>query len=171
MCSSDLLELASSVVYNELTESFIVPFFFDKKLKGIIEIAFRDELSEINKNYILSVADDIGIAINTAQARTIMHELLLQVQQQTEELEAQQEEMRVTNEELMSKTEMLQASEEELKVQQEELRATNAELEEKANLLEEKNLTIEEARSSINQKVIELETTGKYKSEIGRAHV
>jgi CheY-like chemotaxis protein/CHASE3 domain sensor protein len=162
---NERLELASSVVYNELTESFIMPFFFDKKLKGVIEIAFREELSETNKNYILTVADDIGIAINTAQARTIMHELLLQVQQQTEELEAQQEEMRVTNEELMSKTEMLQASEEELKVQQEELRATNSELEEKASLLEEKNQAIEEARSSINQKVMELETTGKYKSE------
>jgi len=159
------LELASSIVYNELTESVIVPFFFDKKLKGVIEIGFSSELSETGKSYILTVADDIGIAINTAQARTIMHELLLQVQQQTEELEAQQEEMRVTNEELMSKTEMLQASEEELRVQQEELRTTNAELEEKASLLEEKNQTIEEARSAVNQKVMELETTGKYKSE------
>jgi CheY-like chemotaxis protein/CHASE3 domain sensor protein len=162
---NDKLDLGSSLVLQNLTESFIVPFFFDKQLKGVIEIAFYEELKQSTKDYILIIANDIGIAVNTAQARTIMHELLSQVQQQAEELEAQQEEMRVTNEELLSKTEMLQASEEELRVQQEELRNTNAELEEKASLLEEKNQAIEEARKSINLKVVELETTGKYKSE------
>lgn len=162
---NDKLELRTSLINQELVESFIVPFFFDKKLKGVIEVAFNNEVGTSNSNYILAVADDIGIAINTAQARTIMHELLSQVQQQAEELEAQQEEMRVTNEELLSKTEMLQASEEEMRVQQEELRSTNAELEEKASLLEEKNQAIEEARNAINTKVKELETTGKYKSE------
>ncbi|MDB5017088.1 MAG: hypothetical protein JWQ84_1920 [Mucilaginibacter sp.] len=162
---NDKLELGSSLLLQNLTESFIIPFFFDKKLKGIIEVAFNSELREGAKNYILTVTNDIGIAVNTAQARTIMHELLSQVQQQAEELEAQQEEMRVTNDELMSKTQLLQSSEEELMAQQEELRTTNAELEEKASLLEEKNQAIEEARNAINNKVKELETTGKYKSE------
>ena len=159
------LELGSSLVQQPLVESFIVPFFFDKRLKGVIEVAFNDGITTAGQEYILNVADDIGIAINTAQARTIMHDLLLQVQQQAEELEAQQEEMRITNEELLSKTEMLQASEEELIVQQEELRSTNAELEEKATLLEEKNQAIEEARNAIGLKIKELEATGKYKSE------
>lgn len=162
---NDKLQLGSSIVQQDILESFIVPFFFDKKLKGVVEIAFNTGLTNSNKDYILAAANDIGIAVNTAQARTIMHELLSQVQQQAEELEAQQEEMRVTNEELLTKTEMLQASEEEMRVQQEELRTTNAELEEKASLLEEKNQAIEEARNSINIKVKELETTGKYKSE------
>jgi len=162
---NDRLELGSSLIHQEIIESFIVPFFFDKKLIGVIEVAFPNEINEQCKDYILAIADDIAIAVNTAQARTIMHELLSQVQQQAEELEAQQEEMRVTNEELMTKTEMLQASEEEMRVQQEELRNTNAELEEKASLLEEKNQAIEEARKAINLKVMELETTGRYKSE------
>ncbi|MGN6398152.1 MAG: response regulator [Mucilaginibacter sp.] len=162
---NDKLELSSSLIHQDIIESFIVPFFFDKKLIGVIEIAFSEEIEEKCKDYMLAIADDIAIAINTAQARTIMHELLSQVQQQAEELEAQQEEMRVTNEELMTKTEMLQASEEEMRVQQEELRNTNAELEEKASLLEEKNQAIEEARKAINIKVMELETTGRYKSE------
>jgi len=162
---NDKLELGSSIILRDLTESLIVPFFFDKKLKGVIEVAFDDKLEKDSSEFILNVAEDIGIAINTAQARTIMHNLLSQVQQQAEELEAQQEEMRVTNEELLNKTEMLQESEEELKSQQEELRNTNAELEEKANLLEEKNRVIEEARRSIDLKVEELETTGKFRSE------
>lgn len=162
---NDKLQLATSIINQELAEILIVPFFFDKKLKGVMEIAFQEELKDSQRDYVLAAADDIGIAINTAQARTIMHDLFEETQQQAEELEAQQEEMRVTNEELLNKTEMLQASEEELRVQQEELRTINAELEEKASLLEEKNQAIEEARAAINVKVNELETTGKYKSE------
>lgn len=162
---NDKLQLETSIISQELAEILIVPFFFDKKLKGVMEVAFQSQLKDNDRDYILAAADDIGIAINTAQARTIMHDLFEETQQQAEELEAQQEEMRVTNEELLNKTEMLQASEEELRVQQEELRTINAELEEKASLLEEKNQAIEEARHSINQKVTELETTGKYKSE------
>jgi CheY-like chemotaxis protein/CHASE3 domain sensor protein len=162
---NDRIELGSSIISEEIIESFVVPFFFDKKLKGVMEIGFRGELQEHIKDYILMVANDIGIAVNTAQARTIMHDLFEETQQQAEELGAQQEEMRVTNEELVNKTEMLQASEEELRVQQEELRTINAELEEKASLLEEKNQAIEEARQNITQKANELEVTGKYKSE------
>ncbi|WP_114937167.1 response regulator [Mucilaginibacter endophyticus] len=162
---NDRLELSSSIIRSELSESFIVPFFFDKKLKGVMEVAFNGELANNDKQYIIAVTDLIAIAVNTSQARTIMHDLYEETQQQAEELEAQQEELRVTNEELVQKTEELQASEEELRVQQEELRTTNAELEEKASLLEEKNQAIEEARQAINLKVDELETTGKYKSE------
>ena len=162
---NDKLNMQSSLINDPLIESIIVPFFFDKKLKGVMEIAFRDILDENSSNYIIEVANDIGIAVNTAQARTIMHDLFEETQQQAEELASQQEEMRVTNEELLSKTELLQASEEELRVQQEELRCINSELEEKASLLEEKNHAIEEARASIGLKVQELEATGRYKSE------
>ena len=162
---NDKLDLQSSIVYDEFVETVIVPFTFDKRLIGVMELAFQGELDNGKLDYITEIGNDIGIAVNTAQARTIMHDLFEETQQQAEELEAQQEEMRVTNEELMNKTEMLEASEEELRVQQEELRSINSELEEKASLLEEKNQAIEEARASINLKVEELETTGKYKSE------
>jgi len=162
---NDKLGLESSLLKQEVYNAVVVPFFFDKKLKGVIEFGFGTDLTKGEEDYLKLSADIIGIAINTAQARTIMHDLFEEVQQQAEELEAQQEEMRVTNEELMKKTEMLQASEEELRVQQEELRTTNAELEEKASLLEEKNQAIEEARRSITQQMHQLETTGKYKSE------
>ena len=162
---NDKLELGSSIIHQNLTETFIVPFFFDSKLKGVIELAFENELETRTRDYILIIANVIGVAVNTAQAFTITYNLLSQVREQAEELETQREEMRVTNESLLSKTEMLQASEEELRVQQEELRTANAELEEKADLLEGKNRAIEAARLSINSKVKELETTGRYKSE------
>lgn len=162
---NESIELGSSLIRQNLVDCCIVPFFFEKTLKGVVEIAYSEEPGSSIAEYLTTVADDIGVAVNTAQARTLMHELLAQVQQQAEELQSQQEEMRITNEELLSKTEMLQSSEEELIVQQEELRSTNAELEEKASLLEEKNQEIEEARNAIALKMRELETTGKYKSE------
>jgi len=162
---NDKLNLESSIITETLVESIIVPFFFDNQLKGVMEIAFDNELTDANRQFIEEIASDIAVAVNTAQARTIMHDLFEETQQQAEELSAQQEEMRVTNEELLNKTEMLQASEEELRVQQEELRAINSELEEKASLLEEKNQAIEEARNAIGVKVNELEASGRYKSE------
>ncbi len=162
---NEKLQLQTSVINQDLAEIKIIPFFFDKKLKGVMEVGFLNEMSSAQRDYIRSIANEIGVAINTAQARTIMHDLFEETQQQAEELEAQQEEMRVTNEELVSKTEMLQASEEELRVQQEELRTINAELMEKASQLEEKNQAIEEARAAISVKANELEVTGKYKSE------
>ncbi|RFZ90888.1 response regulator [Mucilaginibacter conchicola] len=162
---NDSLQLTTSIIQDEQIETFIVPFLFDKKLKGVFELGFRGEIHPAVKEYIERISNDVAVAVNTSQARTIMHDLFEETQQQAEELEAQQEEMRVTNEELMNKTEMLQASEEELRVQQEELRTINAELEEKASLLEEKNQAIEEARQNITQKANELETTGRYKSE------
>lgn len=104
---NDKLELSSSVLKTELAESFIIPFFFDKKLKGVMEVAFNEGISKNKSEYILAIANDIGIAVNTSQARTIMHDLYEETQQQAEELEAQQEELRVTNEELVQKTEEL----------------------------------------------------------------
>lgn len=162
---NEKLRLQTSIINQDLAEILIVPFFFDKELKGVMEIAFQQEAPQNIMAYVEHAASDIGIAVNTAQARSIMQRLYEETQQQAEELEAQQEEMRVTNEELMTKTGMLQASEEELKTQQEELRIINAELEEKASLLEEKNHAIEEARRAINEKVDQLEASGRYKSE------
>ncbi|MDB5024014.1 MAG: hypothetical protein JWP78_1769 [Mucilaginibacter sp.] len=162
---NDKLGLESSLIREVLAETFIFPFFFDEKLKGVAEVAFNNELKQNVADYISAIAEVIGIAVNTAQARTMMQDLFEKTRQQAEELSAQQEEMQVTNEELMSKTEKLQSSEEELIAQQEELRSINAELEEKAGLLEEKNEAIEEARQAIKLKAEQLETTGKYKSE------
>ena len=159
------LSLESSLLREQIFEAVIVPFYFNRKLKGVFEIGFNTGIDEKAETYIKAIGNVVGIAINTAQSRSIMRDLIEETQQQAEELEAQQEEMRVTNEELMHKTQMLQASEEELRVQQEELRTTNAELEEKASLLEGKNHVIEVARKSIDLKMRELEATGKYKSE------
>jgi len=162
---NDYVKIQSGI--GETTPKFILltPILFENETIAIIELGLKDAPKESTLLFLKSIAENIGIAINSAFARIQLRELFEQTQQQTEELETQQEELRTTNEELLHKSEELQASEEELRVQQEELQQTNAELEEKAQLLEEKNLSISQAREAISLKAQELEVSSKYKSE------
>lgn len=159
------IKYESSVILGEVMRTYIVPFYFQKKLIGVMEMAYAEEHNPSTKTFLQQVAHTNGESIHTAQARTLLQLLFEQTQQQAEELEAQQEELRTTNEELVYKTELLQASEEELRVQQDELTTVNTDLEEKARLLEERNIVIEEARADVARKMDELEKTGRYKSE------
>ena len=143
----------------------IQPLYAFGKLKGVIELGFTAEASEIAIEFVGWMKEILAVEIANAQAKVKNQELFEQTQLQAEELESQHEELRTTNEELIRKTQLLQASEEELMVQQEELRQTNAELEEKAELLEERNRAVEQAREAIAIKAEELELSSKYKSE------
>lgn len=158
-------KLNSSIIDQEISESFIIPFLFDEKLKGIMEIGFTALTNADQQAYLTVVSDLIGVSFHSSQAQRKMLELLEETRQQAEELAGQQEELRTINEELIHQAGMLQASEEELRVQQDELRTTNGELEEKAEQLEEKNRVIEDARLAIGIKMSELETASRYKSE------
>lgn len=139
-------------------EVVLLPLWHVGILKGVIELAVFSDFSESEITLLNSVANNIGIAVNAAESRDKVMELLEQVQLQKIDLQNQQEELRQTNEELTRQAEVLQASEEELRVQEEELRQINAEL-------EEKNEAVEMSRQALSQKAKELEITGKYKSE------
>lgn len=170
-----------AIVFNEVPEGYmhissgigstvprsllIQPVLFEDEVKGVVELGFVSEISETKAAFIRNVMSSIGIAVNTAQARVRLKNLVDQTRRQAEELESQHEELRAMNEELIRKTHQLQASEEELTVQQEELRQMNAELEERAEMLEERNRTIEKNKEAIDLKARELEQTGRYKSE------
>ncbi|MVM34801.1 response regulator [Spirosoma sp. HMF4905] len=135
-----------------------VPLWYGTELKGVIELASFQPLTDNHLTLLKDAANDIAIALSTVQARQRMSQLLQQVQQQKAILENQQEELRQTNEELTLQAESLQASEEELRVQEEELRQTNAEL-------EERNEAIEVTRQALVSQARELEEASKYKSE------
>jgi len=130
----------------------------DEKIAGVLELATIGEFSTLHMEFFTSVANNIGIAINAAQNRKRVQELLEETQAQSEELRVQHSEMESINAELETQTEKLQASEEELRVQQEELQQTNEELAERSVLLEEKNMEIQ-------KKSEDLELTTRYKSE------
>jgi len=154
-------------VSGDLRPRFVIaiPLIFNKKVKGVIELASLTEYSTSKKAFLKTAAINTGIAINTAQSRQKVQELLEETQAQTEELQAQHSELENINAELEAQAEKLQASEEELKVQQEELQQTNQEMQERSRLLEEKNELILERNLEIQRKAEELALSTKYKSE------
>ncbi len=162
---SDYIKIQSGLGNMIPSHIFLLPILFENETLAVIELGLNNEPDSSTLLFLNTIAENIGIGINSAVARVTLRALFEQTQQQAEELESQQEELRTTNEELVYKSEQLQASEEELRVQQEELRQTNAELEEKAQQLEERNILVNQAREAMSLKAEELEISSKYKSE------
>ncbi len=150
----------------------VLPFLYEGVVKGVIELGSFHEFEDLHLQFLNLTAENIAIAIHTAESRVELQKLLEQSQVQAEELQAQQEELRVTNEELEEQTQALKESEEELKSQQEELKKANVELELRTDDLtkqkkeiEVKNSELENARKEIEQKAKDLELSSRYKSE------
>lgn len=141
------------------------PVRMENSLKAVIELGSLQSYTPLQVTFLNLVAENIGIAINTAQNRARLQELLEETQAQSEELQAQHSELENLNTELEAQAEKLQASEEELKVQQEELTETNHELQERSRLLEEKNQLVLHRNLEIQKKSEELSLSVKYKSE------
>ena len=129
-----------------------------RKVMGVIELAAVHPYPQKMLAFVKSVAENIGIAIHSAQNHKRLQELLEETQAQAEELQAQHSELENMNTELEAHTQKLQTSEEELRVQQEELQQTNQKLEARNQLIEERNLEIQ-------QKAQALEQSTRYKSE------
>ena len=143
----------------------VFPLFFENEIKGVIELGSLNPYTKNDLQLFKNIAENIGIAINTVQAREKVQELLEETQTQAEELMSQQSELEQINEELEAQAQQLQTSEEELKVQSEELIETNVMLEEKSSSLEQRNFLIQQKNSEIEKKAAELALSTKYKSE------
>ena len=143
----------------EVKPKHILSFpLIDSYVVGVIELASVKNYTDLEIEFLESVANNIAIAIKAAENRKRVQELLEETEAQSEELKAQHSELEGMNAELEVQTEKLQASEEELRVQQEELQQTNEELAERSTLLEERNIEIQ-------KKSEDLELTTRYKSE------
>lgn len=136
----------------------VLPFMYDGELKGVIELGSFAMFSSLQLDFLQQLTEAIAIAVNTAQSRTKMQELLNQTQTQTEELQAQAEE-------LQSQTEELQTQQEELRQTNEELQMRTHELERQKDEVREKNSVLERTQRDIEEKARELELASKYKSE------
>jgi signal transduction histidine kinase/DNA-binding response OmpR family regulator/CHASE3 domain sensor protein len=142
-----------------------VPVMHENTVTGVLELATLNQYSDNDLQFLESVSHAIGIAINSAENRKRLQDLLEETQSQAEELQVQHREMENINEELEVQAQKLQASEEELKVQQEELLQANQELEERSRLLEERNQIIMERNQEIQAKAEQLAISTRYKSE------
>ena len=149
----------SSAAFDAFPKSLLVmPFTFEDRLLGVLELGKHRELAAQEKEFLESAIENVSLAVHSAIARDQVQELLKETQIQSEELQSQQEELRQMNEELEEQTQNL-------KQQQEELQMTNEELEEQTQALEAKNKEIEAAKADVEQKTEQLEITSKYKSE------
>ncbi len=54
----------------------VTPFLYENAVKGVIEIGSFHEITEVQYDFINQAMPSIGIAINTAESRTMMQELL-----------------------------------------------------------------------------------------------
>lgn len=149
-----------------------VPLIFDKKIRGVMELATIKKLNESEINFIEAIRESIAVKIASTLARTQLEKLLTKTQDQACELQAQQEELRIANEELAEQTKILIENETKLQVQQEELRVANEELEERTsqlelqkNEIETKNLNLSDTHAKLKTKARELEQTNQYKTD------
>lgn len=143
----------------------VFPLLFENQVKGVIELGSIKPYTPNDLLFFKNISGNIGIVINTVQARERVQELLEETQSQAEELMSQQSELEHINAELEAQAQQLQTSEEELKVQSEELIETNALLEERSSSLEQRNFLIQQKNAEIEKKAEELALSTKYKSE------
>jgi CheY-like chemotaxis protein/signal transduction histidine kinase len=147
---AEYLRVSSGTGEGQPRGLLLVPLLHLGKVKGVLELAtFRAFMPEA-RELLSTVRETLVIALEVAQARTSMRELLAETQRQAQRLSGQEQELRANNEELQA--------------QQEELRQTNDELDLQRKRLEQQNHELEEARRSLQQKAAELTTVSAYKS-------
>ena len=168
----DYIKIGSSLGDTIPRNIMVIPFLYDGNTTGVIELASVEEFSDDTIAFLNSVMESIAIAVNSAEARVKMQELLHYSQEQAEQLQYQEQKLRAANEELTLKTEKLEASEKGLKSQREELQATNEELEEKTQKLQTSQIQLtaqqeqlQAANEELEEKTFSLE---KQKEEVSK---
>ena len=168
----DYIKIHSGLGETSPRNILVTPLLYDSIVQGVIELGSVRHFTGTQIDFLEQSCESIAIALNSAQSRVKMQDLLEETQRQSEILQVQQEDLQRANEELEEQTTFLKASEEKLKTQQEELQQTNEELEEQTRILEqqkqklgEKNDELKHAQKLIEEKARDLEQTSKYKSE------
>jgi signal transduction histidine kinase/DNA-binding response OmpR family regulator len=172
---------------------YVIPVVYENTVKGVIEMAFFNPISDDTRFYLEQTAPRVAAAIEIAQTRARVEASLRIAQELSAELEAKQKALQQTNTELEEQTAQLMISEQQLQKQQAELETSNAELEEQAaqlkksehklqqqqteleaandeltkanNLLERQKAEIEKARKNITEQAEQVAQASKYKSE------
>lgn len=109
------IRILSGILNTKPRQVLIVPFIFEGKTQGVIELWKLDSFSSSEIEFIESSVQSIGISFNFARARRKIQELLEQTRIQSEGLQTQQEELRQMNEELEEQAQVLRQQQEELK--------------------------------------------------------
>ena len=143
----------------------IAPARSEKVVDAVIELGFIHAMPNSTQELLARVSESISIAIQSANYRANLQNLLEETQRQSEELQSQGEELRVNNEELEEQSRVLKETHFRLEQQQAELEQTNAQLEEQAAVLEQQKDDLGRTKQSVELKAQELEQASRYKSD------
>ncbi|MBS1970514.1 MAG: response regulator [Bdellovibrionales bacterium] len=150
----------------------VVPFKSDGDVNVVMELGFYAPLPRRGEELLADVSANVSTAITSAIYREKLARLYSDLQNQAEELQAQQEELRVSNEELEEQTKLLRETQTRLEAQHAELEQTNTQLEEQTEELEKQrevlshqNEELLQVREGLEEKAGELSRVSQYKSE------
>jgi len=132
-------------------EIFIFPLLHNDKLLGVIKMQSVNGFSQIQKEYLLKVAQVLGTSLFTVIQNLRIKTLFEESQNAFSELQLKSEEMQTQSEELRASNEQMEQQAVQLKTQSENLHIKNNE--------------IEKAKLEIDKRANELETSNQYKSE------
>jgi putative methionine-R-sulfoxide reductase with GAF domain len=103
--AGDPLKVAIIATEIAPTHVIFVPLVLAENILGVIEMGAFEPFAERSVQFLERVAESIAVAVQSAQTRAHLNELLEEIQRQAEELQAQEEELRAANEELLARTE------------------------------------------------------------------
>jgi transcriptional regulator with GAF, ATPase, and Fis domain len=103
------LDVVSGLGENPPQQIALWPLRYNEQLAGVIEIGLVQPLTAQQELFLQRAAEMVASALQTAQTRARIDELLQESQVQTEELHTREEELRAINEELEAQAEAMRA--------------------------------------------------------------
>jgi CheY-like chemotaxis protein/CHASE3 domain sensor protein len=127
--------ITSSILNIKPRHLLIIPYLFEGKTLGVIEIGRLTDFNETEKEFINASMDIIAISVNSAIARKQIQELLEETQHQNEEKEKRADELVIANKELAFQNNEKEKRAAELVIANKELAYQNNEKEKRASEL------------------------------------
>ena len=134
------------------------PIVFESQVRAVLEVALLTPLTEIQHEFLQRFCDDLGLVLNTLQARQVTDEALRTQTALAQTLEHQRQALQEGNQELALQSDQLRASERLAREQQEELRLANEEQ-------HQANKELRELTQTLDLKARQLSETSAFKSE------
>lgn len=158
-------KVTSALGANTPASLVVLPIENDGHANGAIELGFMQAVSERDREFLQSIAGNIGGFVEAEQYRERLQRALEETQQLNEELQTQQEELRTSNEELEQQTAALSQAQAYLANQKAELEQNNEQLSDQARILDERNVALNAAQGELEARAEQLQRASRYKSE------
>ncbi|MCU0445501.1 MAG: GAF domain-containing protein [Microscillaceae bacterium] len=139
----------------------IVPLIHNEQVYGVLELASFKEFAHHQIEFVEKLAESVASMINTVLINDRTRRLLIESQEQSEALRAQEEEMRQNMEELATTQEEMRRNQTELEQQNERMKATESILQKALLRAKEAQKESEGKQNELAQTKIEMEKSQK----------